>query len=91
MKKIRRIIIIFCLIVFYCYIVNISNFPSKILVHNDSKLDYKLCPLLRIKGETQTVSSGKASVYNLKLSLIDIDVKDIELKRTEKIKVVPCR
>jgi len=91
MKKIRKIIIIFCLIVCYCYSLNISNFPSKILIYSDSDFSYKLCPFLRIKGEMQTIASGKTSVYNLKLALGDIDIKDFEVKKTERINVIPCR
>lgn len=91
MKKIRKIIAIFCLIVFYCYFINIVNFPNKILVYSDSKLNYKLCPLLNLKGEVLTNSNGKSSVYNVKLALGNIDIKDVELKKAEKIEVVPGR
>ena len=91
MKKIRRVIIIFCLILFYCYFINISNFPSKILVYNTDKLNFKLCPFLKLNGAIQTSSNGKSSSYNLKLALGDIELKNIELKRAEKIKVIPCR
>ena len=91
MKKIRRLIAIFCLIIFYCYFINVSNFPNKILVYNDSKLNYRLCPFINLKGEILTSSSGKSSRYNLKLSLGNIGLKDVELKRAEKIEVVPCR
>ena len=91
MKKIRKLIAIFCLIIFYCYFINISNFPTKILVYNDTKLNFKLCPFLKLKGEILTSSSGKSSSYNLKLSLGNIELKDVELKRAEKVKVIPCR
>ena len=85
MKNIRKLIAIFCLIIFYCYFINISNFPSKIFVYNDTKLNLKL------KGEILTSSSGKSSSYNLKLALGNIELKDVELKRAEKVKVIPCR
>ena len=91
MKNIRKVITIFCLIIFYCYFININNFPNKILIYNDSKLNYKLCPFLSLKGNIETVSSGKSSKYNLKLTLGNINLKDVELKRTEKIEVVPSR
>ena len=91
MKKIRKVIIIFCLIIFYCYFINVNNFPSKIIIYNDSKLDFKLCPFLKLKGEVLTSSSGKSSSYDLKLTLGDINLKDVELKKTEKIEVIPCR
>ena len=91
MKKIRKLIAIFCLFIFYCYFINVSNFPNKILVYSDSKLNYKLCPLLRLKGEVLTNASGKSSIYNITLSLGNIDLKEVELKRAEKVEVVPCR
>ena len=91
MKKIRKLIIIFCLIIFYCYFINISNFPNKILVYDDAKLNFRLCPFLKLKGEILTSSGGKSSSYNLKLSLGNIELKDVELKRAEKIEVIPCR
>ncbi len=91
MKKIRKVIIIFCLIIFYCYFINISNFPSKILIYNDTKLNFKLCPFLKLKGETLTSTNGKSSKYNLKLTLGNIDIKNVELKRAEKLTVIPSR
>lgn len=89
MKKVRRVIIIFCLAIFYCYFINISNFPNKILIYNNTKLNFKLCPFLNLKGEALTSSNGKSSKYNLKLALGNIDIKEVELKRAEKIEVVP--
>lgn len=91
MKKIRRLIAIFCLIILYCYSINISNFPDRILIYRDSKINYKLCPFLKIGGEVKTIASGKSSNYKLTLSLGDINVKDVDLKIAEKIEVVPCR
>ena len=91
MKKIRKIVTICFLILFYCYFINISNFPSKIIVYNNSKINYKLCPFLKLKGEILTSTEGKSSVYNVTLSLGNLDLKKVELKRAEKINVVPCR
>ena len=91
MKKIRKLIAIFCFIVFYCYFINVNQFPSKILVYQDSQLNYKLCPFLSLKGDTFTSSSEKSAVYHVTLSLGNISLKNIELKRAERIEVVPCR
>lgn len=91
MKKIRRFITIFCLMVFYCYFINISNFPDKIITYQNAKLDYKLCPFLNLRGEILTNSSEKSNIYHVTLSLGKIDIKNVELKRTEQVKVVPCR
>jgi len=92
MKKIRKLITIFSLFIFYCYFVNVYYFPNKILVYQDSQLRYRLCPFLSLKGDTSTSSSsGKSAIYHVNLSLGDIALKEIELKRTEKIEVVACR
>ena len=91
MKKIRKIVTICFLIIFYCYFINVCNFPNKIIVYNNSKISYKLCPFLKLKGEILTSSAGKSSVYNVTLSLGNIDFKEVELKRAEKINVVPGR
>ena len=89
MKKIRKIITICFLMIIYCYFMNIYNFPNKILLYNDSPLNYKLCPFLTLKGEVLTSSSGKSKGYHVSLCLGDIHVKEVEVKRTEKIEVIP--
>lgn len=91
MKKIRISIIIFCFIVFYCYFMNISNFPNKIITSKDTELNYRLCPFLKLKGEILTNSFEKSSHYHMTLSLGSIDIKNVELKRIEPVAVVPCR
>ena len=91
MKKVRKIFFVFILIVFYCYFVNISNFPNKIFVYDDSKIEYRLCPFLKLDGEIATSFSKKSSIYNMTLSLGNIDIKNVELKRAQKLQVVPCR
>ena len=91
MKKIRKLITIFCVFIFYCYFVNIDCFPNKILLYQDSQVNYRLCPFLSLKGDTSTSFSGKSAVYHVSLSLGDIALKDVELKRAERIEVVACR
>ena len=89
MKKVRILITIFLLLIFYCYFINISNFPDKILLYNDSKLDLRLCPLLNMGGETQVSTSENISEYNLNLSLASINLKNVEVKVAKKLKVIP--
>ncbi|MBR1539609.1 MAG: hypothetical protein IJ629_00210 [Clostridia bacterium] len=89
MKKIRNIVAICFLMITYCYFINIYNFPNKILLYSDSSLNYRICPFLTLKGEVLTSSSGKSKGYHVSLCLGDIHVKEIEVKRTEKIEVVP--
>lgn len=91
MKNIRKVITIFCLLILYAYFININNFPDKIVVHENSLLDYKLCPFLNITGEVQTISSNKYSSYELNLSLGNIDLKKVNLTIAEDIEVVPIR
>lgn len=90
MKKIRNIVIICFFIIFYCYFINVNQFPNKILIYYDTKLNYKLCPFINLKGEVQTSSTGKSRGYNAKLCLGNIKLKDVEVKRAEKIEVVPA-
>jgi hypothetical protein len=91
MKNIRRVIAIFLLLILYAYIVNISNFPSKLLLYSDSSLNLRLCPLLKLEGEVQTSATKHTSNYNLSLSLGNTKLKDVNLKIADKIKVVPVR
>ena len=90
MKKLRKIVAVFCLMVFYCYFINISNFPDKILMYSDSQRNYRLCPFLSLKGEVLTSSQEKSSSYLVRLSLGEISLKEVEVKRAEKVQVVPC-
>jgi len=89
MKNIRKVITIFLLIIIYAYIVNVSNFPNKILIYKDSNLKFKLCPFLNLNGEVQTVNSEKANNYNLNLSLGNVKLKNVELTVVSEINVVP--
>lgn len=89
MKNLRKLITIFLLLVLYCYFINIVNFPSVIITYNDALENYRLCPFLELKGETQTSSEEIYSNYNLNLSLGDINLKQVELTVMEETKVVP--
>ena len=91
MKNFRRLIAIFLLLIFYAYFVNVTNFPSKILVYEDSYLNMRLCPFLTLNGEIQASSNENSNSYELKLSLGNTVLKNIDLKLAEKIKVVPVR
>lgn len=89
MKKFKKIIAIFCLLILYCYFINISNFPSSIITYNENLSNYKLCPFLNLKGETLVSASGNNSNYKLSLSLGNIDVKTVDLTVLEKTYLVP--
>jgi len=91
MKNFRRLITIFLLFIIYAYIANITNFPEKILVYEDSKLNIKLCPFLKLNGEVQAISNENTNSFKLIISLGQIPLKKSELKVAEKIKVVPVR
>ena len=92
MKNIRRVIAIFLLLIIYAYVVNISNFPDKLLLYSDSSLDLRLCPLLKLEGEIQAdAGSEHSSNYILNLSLGKQKIKEVNLNVADKIKVVPVR
>lgn len=88
MKKLRKIITIFCLIIIYVYFCNIYNFPSKIIVKENSKLELKLCPFINFRGITQT-STGENNDYKLELSIAGIKIKELDVDIIEDIKLVP--
>lgn len=89
MKKFKKIITIFCLLILYCYFINISNFPNSIITYNENLSSYKLCPFLNLKGETLVSYTGNTSNYKLSLALGNVDIKDIDLTVLEKTYLVP--
>jgi hypothetical protein len=91
MRNIRRVIAIFLLLILYAYIVNVSSFPSRILVYSESALNLRLCPFLRLDGNTQVVSTNHSSNYNLSLSLGNTKLKEVSLTIADKVNVVPVR
>ena len=91
MKKLRRLIIIFLLFIFYCYVINISNFPSRLILNNDSHLNLRLCPYIKLNGEILTSSNENISKYTLRLSIANVEIKDVEVKLVKKVNVIPLR
>ena len=91
MKNIRKVIAIFCLLIVYAYFINIYNFPKKIVIHNDSILNLRLCPFLNLKGDVLTSSSDNYKTYELSLGLGKVNLKNVNLTVTEKVSVVPVR
>ena len=89
MKNLRKIVIIFLLLCFYCYFINIVNFPSTIITYSNNLNSYKLCPFLELQGEIETTSQENQSSYNLELSFGDITLKNVSLNVVEKTYVVP--
>ena len=90
MKNIRKVIIIFCLLILYAYFINVYNFPSNIIIYGENQLNYRLCPFLSLRGETKTSASKEQFVkYDLNLSLGNIDLKQVELTIANDIKLVP--
>lgn len=91
MKNIRKVIAIFCLLILYAYFINIYNFPSKIILHNSSQIDYKLSPLLNLNGDVLVSSTNDYKNYELSLSFGDITLKKVNVTVSEDIEVVPVR
>lgn len=91
MKNFKKIIAIFCLLILYCYFINISNFPSSIITYNENLSYFKLCPFLNLKGETLVSSQNNKSSYKLSLELGNIGVKDVDLTVLDKTYLVPVR
>lgn len=89
MKKLRNIIIVFVLICFYAYVVNILNFPSSVILKQNSKFNYKVCPFLKVNGITQTSNSSQKSEYILELCIGNIKIKETNVKIIETTKLIP--
>lgn len=89
MKKFKKVIIIFCLLIIYCYFINISNFPNAIITYNESLKTYKFCPFLNLKGDTLVSSTGTTTNYKVSLALGNINVKDVDITVLEKTYLVP--
>lgn len=91
MKNIRRVIAIFLLLILYAYIVNITGIPENIFLYQDSSLNIRLCPFVKITGEEYVSSNGKSSNYNLGLSIGNTKIKDVNIKVANNIRVIPVR
>lgn len=91
MKKLRNIIIIFCLLIIYVYFCNIYNFPTELIVKENSRLELRLCPFIKYNGTIQTGSGYKNTEYKLELSLAGIKLKETKVNIIEDIKLVPVR
>lgn len=89
MKKIRNIITVFCLMCFFAYIVNISNFPTNVILKENLKFNYKLCPFLNVNGITQTSNSSQKSEYVLELCFGNTKIKETNIKIIETTKLIP--
>ena len=88
MRKIRKVIIIFCLLIIYVYFCNIYYFPNSFIIKENSKLEFSLCPFVKCESVIQTDSSDNNS-YKLKLSLAGITIKESSVEIVEDIKLVP--
>ena len=89
MRKIN-IIIIFFLLIFYCYFINIISIPDKIIVSNDNNLIIKNMPGITVKKYTETVNSGEDHNYKYEYSLLGlIKIKDVTVNKLEDISLVP--
>ena len=87
MRKLRKVIIIFCLLILYLYFCNNHYFPNKIIVKENSKVQFSLCPLLKVKGISQTSTSS--DYYKLELSFLGIKVKESNVEVIEDVKLIP--
>ena len=61
MRKIRKVIIIFCLLIIYVYFCNIYDFPNSFIIKENSKLEFSLCPFVKCESVIQTDSSDNNS------------------------------
>ena len=88
MKKVRKIIIIFCLLIIYVYFCNIYYFPNSFIIKEKSKLEFRLCPFINCESIIQT-DSNNSNNYKLKLSFAGITLKESNVDIVEDVKLIP--
>ena len=88
MKKLRNIITICCLLIAYVYFCNVYYFPSELIVKENSKIEFKLCPFIECIGVIQT-DSNNDNTYKIELSIAGIKLKDSKVNIIEDTKLVP--
>ena len=88
MKNLRKIIIIFCLLIIYVYFCNLYFFPDTFIIKENSKLEFNLCPFIKCESVILTNSDDDKS-YKIDLTCLGIKVKSSEVKVIEDIKLVP--
>lgn len=89
MKKIKFMITIFILMLFYMYVANITLLPENIVLLNEEKLEIKLMPFIE-KTETVKTSNENTNKKNIELKLFGkIHLKDMNVDILEDIEVIP--
>ena len=62
MKRLRIILTIFLLLFIYCYIVNITELKSNVVLLEGEKYKFNICPFIKV-SETANVVSNNESNY----------------------------
>ena len=88
MKKLRVMIIIFLMLILYSYVANVTLIPKEItLLKGES---YKVRKMYGIEVlETASTSNNSINNRNMEISLLGINLKDININVIEDLKVVP--
>ena len=95
MNYIKKILIIFFLIITLVYTVNITNIPEKIILFEDEKLSLGEAFGITLKEKPETIiqtSMNEQSLENktITVSLFNIiDVKKVQVNTVKKTRVVP--
>lgn len=86
MKKI--ILILIFLFITYCYVVNITQIPKKIILIDDEKINIKKLAGIETIETISTLSSNENTV-TMDVTLFGQKVKEVNVETVENIEVVP--
>lgn len=98
-KKIKKLLLVFFLMLIYSYLLVISNIPDEIVLFEGESIMMKSILGLNIKNEAQTIeavskngqiNTEKTGKKTLQVSLFDnIPIKNVDVNVLPKTKVIP--
>lgn len=90
MKKLRKILAIFCVLIIYAYFVSIVNIDTKVILLEGEKYKFNTCPFIEIT-ETVPVSNNNELNYNMELNLFGkYNLKTISVTEIKDLEIIPC-
>ena len=89
MKNFKNILTIFLFLFFYCYVVNITNLKSNIVLLEKEEYNFKTCPFINV-FETASVSNNNEENYKIELKLFgSLNLKTINVTKIKDFEVIP--
>ncbi len=89
MRKIKFVITIFCLLIIFMYVCNITLLPKNIVLINEEKINIKLMPFIEKKEVIKTSNDNK-NTKNVEFNLFGkIYLSSINVDILEDIEIIP--